>query len=216
MYRHHDFVKSRCEGYDNLVEMLAHYTPEFSSEITGVPEDHLFAAAEMICTSSPMAVIWSMGITQHTTGVSNVLSLANLQMLLGNMGIPGGGVNPLRHYRAMAPALLTAFSTSSSAATLPLTMECLEKNAVDRYESAEALAAKNKISMFASEIQQKIEFQGLILQLFMQRRFEHVIIARVMKGWNRPCSIRLSIRRRIFLKRLNRVCTDCRPQRAVR
>jgi len=40
-----------------------------------------------------------------------------------------GQVNPLRHYRAMAPALLTAFSTSSSAATLPLTMECVEKNA---------------------------------------------------------------------------------------
>jgi Na+/H+-dicarboxylate symporter len=40
-----------------------------------------------------------------------------------------GRVNPLRHYRAMAPALLTAFSTSSSAATLPLTLECVEKNA---------------------------------------------------------------------------------------
>ena len=39
------------------------------------------------------------------------------------------GVNPLRHYRAMAPALLTAFSTSSSSATLPVTMECVEKNA---------------------------------------------------------------------------------------
>lgn len=40
-----------------------------------------------------------------------------------------GRVNPLRHYRAMAPALLTAFSTSSSSATLPLTLECVEKNA---------------------------------------------------------------------------------------
>ncbi len=40
-----------------------------------------------------------------------------------------GRVNPLRHYRAMAPALLTAFSTASSASTLPLTMECVEKNA---------------------------------------------------------------------------------------
>lgn len=38
-------------------------------------------------------------------------------------------VNPWRHYRAMAPALLTAFSTSSSASTLPLTLECVEKNA---------------------------------------------------------------------------------------
>jgi len=40
-----------------------------------------------------------------------------------------GDVSPMRHFRAMAPALLTAFSTSSSAATLPLTMECVEKNA---------------------------------------------------------------------------------------
>ncbi len=38
-------------------------------------------------------------------------------------------VNPLRHYRAMAPALITAFSTASSAATLPLTLECVEKRA---------------------------------------------------------------------------------------
>lgn len=40
-----------------------------------------------------------------------------------------GRVHPLKHFRAMVPALLTAFSTSSSAATLPLTMECVEKNA---------------------------------------------------------------------------------------
>ena len=40
-----------------------------------------------------------------------------------------GGVNPLRHYRAMAPALLTAFSTASSSATLPITMDCVEKKA---------------------------------------------------------------------------------------
>ncbi len=38
-------------------------------------------------------------------------------------------VNPLKHYRAMAPAMLTAFSTASSSATLPMTMECVEKNA---------------------------------------------------------------------------------------
>ncbi|NBC15555.1 MAG: cation:dicarboxylase symporter family transporter [Gammaproteobacteria bacterium] len=40
-----------------------------------------------------------------------------------------GGVRPVRHYRAVSPALLTAFSTASSSATLPVTMECVEKNA---------------------------------------------------------------------------------------
>lgn len=44
----------------------------------------------------PMAVVWAMGITQHTSGVLNVLALANLQMRLGNVGVRGGGVNPLR------------------------------------------------------------------------------------------------------------------------
>ena len=40
-----------------------------------------------------------------------------------------GGVNPILHYRAMFPAMLTAFSTASSSATLPVTMDCLQKNA---------------------------------------------------------------------------------------
>ena len=51
--------------------------------------------------------------------------LVNLGLILRFLG----GVNPLRHYRAMFPALLTAFSTASSSGTLPVTMECMEKRA---------------------------------------------------------------------------------------
>ena len=50
----------------------------------------------MLGTIKPGAVMWAMGITQHTVGVQNVQTLANLQMLLGNIGIPGAGINPLR------------------------------------------------------------------------------------------------------------------------
>ena len=75
---------------------MEQYTPETVAAITGVPADDLHRAAEILARNRPMAVVWAMGITQHTTGVLNVLSLANLQMLLGNMGVPGGGVNPLR------------------------------------------------------------------------------------------------------------------------
>ena len=90
------FIDARCEGYDEFKATVEKYSPGVVSEITGVPVADLLRAAELLARHKPMAVIWAMGITQHTTGVMNVLSLGNLQMLLGNMGVPGGGVNPLR------------------------------------------------------------------------------------------------------------------------
>lgn len=91
-----EFINSRTEGYEALCQSLKKYTPDYVSDICGVSVEDLTEAATILGNSKPMAVIWSMGITQHTVGVQNVFSLANLQMLTGNMGIPGGGVNPLR------------------------------------------------------------------------------------------------------------------------
>jgi formate dehydrogenase alpha subunit len=91
-----DYIRVRCEGFEEFKAIIENYAPERVSEITGVPVEDLKRAAELIALHRPMAVFWAMGITQHTTGVFNVLSLGNLQMLLGNMGVAGGGVNPLR------------------------------------------------------------------------------------------------------------------------
>lgn len=90
------FIDQRTEGYKALLESLQKYTPDYVSNITGVSVEQLGEAADILGTSKPMAVIWAMGITQHIVGVQNVFSLANLQMLTGNMGKAGGGVNPLR------------------------------------------------------------------------------------------------------------------------
>jgi len=90
------FIAERCENYDEFLKTVEQYPPEKTSEITGVPVHQLYEAAEIMGLSKPMAVMWAMGITQHIVGVRNVMTLANLQMLLGNMGKPGGGVNPLR------------------------------------------------------------------------------------------------------------------------
>ncbi len=90
------FIDERCENFETFREEVENYTPEWVSKITGVSEEELYKTAEVMAHSKPMAVFWAMGITQHSTGVLNVLTLANLQMLLGNMGVPGGGVNPLR------------------------------------------------------------------------------------------------------------------------
>ncbi|WP_438969722.1 formate dehydrogenase subunit alpha [Methylophaga sp.] len=91
-----DFINNRTEDFETLRESLTKYTTEYVSAITGVSPDDLIEAATILGKAKPMAVIWAMGITQHIVGVQNVFSLANLQMLTGNMGLPGGGVNPLR------------------------------------------------------------------------------------------------------------------------
>ncbi len=90
------FIAERTEAYDEMKAVVEKYTPERVEEISGIPADTLRKAARMYATNKPSAFIYAMGITQHTTGVDNVKSTANLAMLTGNMGIAGGGVNPLR------------------------------------------------------------------------------------------------------------------------
>ena len=91
-----EYVASRTEGFEDLKAVLAKYTPEKAEEITGVPAKDIREAAHILAANRPGALLYAMGITQHTTGHQNVLACANLQMLLGNVGVPGGGVNPLR------------------------------------------------------------------------------------------------------------------------
>lgn len=90
------YIEERTEGFEEIKATIQNYPPHIVSEITGVSEHQLYEAAQLMGSLKPMAVFWAMGITQHTTGVQNVVALANLQLLLGNIGIPGGGVNPLR------------------------------------------------------------------------------------------------------------------------
>lgn len=91
-----EYIAQRTEGFEEFKALVDEYTPQRVSEITRVPVEKLYQAAEILATNKPMAVMWAMGITQHIVGVRNVMDLANLQMLLGNMGVKGGGVNPLR------------------------------------------------------------------------------------------------------------------------
>jgi len=86
----------RTENFDELKKVVRKYDPEKVEKITAVPKEKITEAALLYATSRPAAIIFTMGITQHTTGTANVLSLANLAMLTGNVGIPSSGVNPLR------------------------------------------------------------------------------------------------------------------------
>lgn len=91
-----EYIAQRTEGFEELKETVMQYTLEKTAAITGVSAAKIAEAARILGTHKPGAVFWAMGITQHTTGVMNVMSLSNLQVLLGNLGVRGGGVNPLR------------------------------------------------------------------------------------------------------------------------
>ena len=91
-----EYVETRTEGFEELKSAVERYTPEYVQKITGIPADALIRAARMYAQATSASIFFAMGITQHRTGTDNVRSLANLAMLCGNVGIPGGGVNPLR------------------------------------------------------------------------------------------------------------------------
>jgi formate dehydrogenase alpha subunit len=91
-----EFVDDRTEGFEELKAAVSGCTPEWVEQIAGIPARDLEAAARIYATAERAAILYAMGITQHTTGVDNVLSCANLSMLTGNVGKPGTGVNPLR------------------------------------------------------------------------------------------------------------------------
>ena len=64
--------------------------------MSGVPKEKIAEAARLYASGKPAAIIFGLGMTQHTHGTDNILALADLAMLTGNIGVAGAGVNPLR------------------------------------------------------------------------------------------------------------------------
>ena len=90
------YVENRTEGFEALKQAVEKFTPDYVESITGIPGEQIEAAARLFAGAKAGCIIYCMGITQHISGTDNVKSLANLAMLCGNVGIEGGGVNPLR------------------------------------------------------------------------------------------------------------------------
>ena len=90
------FIQEHTEGFEQLAKTVKSYTPELAEEITGVPRSDIVKAARLFAKAGKAAILYGMGITQHTTGTDNVKSVANLLLLTGNMGREGTGFSPLR------------------------------------------------------------------------------------------------------------------------
>jgi predicted molibdopterin-dependent oxidoreductase YjgC len=142
------FIADRTENFAAFQENLAAYPPEEVSKITGIPVDQMHQAAEILATSKPTAVLYAMGVTQHTVGVQNVLTVANLQMLLGNLGIPGGGVNPLRGQNNVQGACDMGGLPNVYPAYQPVTNEAARK----KFESAWGVPLPEQIGLTATQM----------------------------------------------------------------
>ncbi|HOP65158.1 MAG TPA: molybdopterin-dependent oxidoreductase, partial [Spirochaetota bacterium] len=90
------FVEENTEGFEEMKAVVMKYPPEKAAEISGVSVDLIKEIAHTLASIKPGMLCYTLGITEHTCGKNNVMSTSNLQMLLGNMGMPSAGVNPLR------------------------------------------------------------------------------------------------------------------------
>jgi formate dehydrogenase (NADP+) alpha subunit len=90
------FIKDRCENYDEFAASLAEFDLAKVAKITGVKAELIEKAAKVYAENGPAAILYCMGITQHSHGTDNVFALSNLALITGNIGKPGTGVCPLR------------------------------------------------------------------------------------------------------------------------
>lgn len=91
-----DFVRERTEGFEILAATVRDCTPELVEDICGIDRRDLVAAAKMYAAADAAAIVYCLGVTEHSTGTDGVMALSNIAMITGNLGLAGGGVNPLR------------------------------------------------------------------------------------------------------------------------
>jgi formate dehydrogenase alpha subunit len=91
-----EFVNSRTEGFNDYLESLEKFTPEYAEEISGVPAEDIRTAARLYANAKNAAIYWGMGISQLSHGTASALALIHLAFLTGHIGREGTGLNPLR------------------------------------------------------------------------------------------------------------------------
>ncbi len=83
-----------------LKKHVSRYTPEMVANITGCPVDTFLTATQAYAASGAVGksgtIMYAMGTTQHTYGTQNIRAYGILQLLLGNIGVTGGGINAMR------------------------------------------------------------------------------------------------------------------------
>ncbi len=91
-----EYIGQKTKGFEALTAAVKDFTLQRTAEITGIAPEDIVRAARAYASSPASAILYSMGITQHSTGTDNVQAISNLALICGQMGRPGTGVMPLR------------------------------------------------------------------------------------------------------------------------
>jgi formate dehydrogenase major subunit/formate dehydrogenase alpha subunit len=142
------FIQERTQGFAEFKAVLDKYPAERVSQLTSVPVEKLYQAAEIMAMNRPMAVIWGSDITPYVAGVKNVMDLANLQLLMGNLGVSGGGVAPLRTQNNSQGAC----DMGGLPTTYPGYQLVTDKQAHKKFETAWGTELSWKVGLSASEM----------------------------------------------------------------
>jgi len=156
------YIDERTENFEALKAKVEEYPPDKVAQITGIPAETLRRMAEMYAKNKPASIVYCMGITQHTTGVDNVKSLANLAMLTGNVGFASAGVNPLRGQNNVQGACDMGGLPNVFTGYQPVADEAANK----KFSEAWGKPLSNKPGMTISDMMPAIE-EGKVKALFV-------------------------------------------------
>lgn len=91
-----EYIEKFTEGFEEMKQIVAEYTPEKVGEICHIDPDQLVEAARMYAAAGKAPIIYCLGVTEHSTGTEGVMSMSNMALMVGKLGRSGCGVNPLR------------------------------------------------------------------------------------------------------------------------
>ncbi len=142
------FVEERTEDFGEFKKAVANFTPENYAGVIGVPAETIREIARGYAKAKNAAIFYTMGITQHTTGTNNVLAVANLAMLTGQIGKPSSGVNPLRGQNNVQGAC----DMGALPNVFPGYQAVVDANNVKKFTEAWGVRQSNKVGLTVGEM----------------------------------------------------------------
>jgi predicted molibdopterin-dependent oxidoreductase YjgC len=91
-----EYIRDHTEGFEAVAEVVSRYTPEEAEKVTGVPAEAIRATAREYARERHAGIFYTLGITEHSTAIDNIWSLANLVLMTGHLGYESTGLNALR------------------------------------------------------------------------------------------------------------------------